>query len=158
MKRIFAFAAVLGLFSVSATTAGAAWGLRGGVTFEPDQVHVGAHLEAGELFTNGVFLPNIEVGFGDDMTLFAFNPELVYRFTTRSNSGWGFYIGAGLGVNFVQWDEDWRGRDESDTDLGLNILGGMSRGLSSGNEFFLELKLGVSDSPDAKITAGLTFF
>lgn len=158
MKRILVFAALLGLFATAPTNAGAAWGLRGGVTFEPDQVHVGAHMEAGELFTNGIFLPNIEVGFSDNMTLFAFNPELVYRFTTRSRSHWGFYIGAGLGVNVVNRDAEGPWQDDSDTDLGMNILGGMSRNLSSGNEFFLELKLGVADSPDAKITAGLTFF
>jgi hypothetical protein len=150
--------------TLAASTAGAAtgWGLRGGVTFDPDQVHVGAHVNAGELFHNGYFLPNVEVGFGDHMTLIALNPELVYRFDHRTQSRWGFYVGCGLGVNITNWnghdDFPYDRHDHTNTDLGLNLLGGMLRRLSSGNEFFLELKLGVADSPDAKVTVGLTFF
>ncbi len=148
---------ILASLTLLASTAGANdWGLRGGVTFDPDQVHVGAHMYAGELFDNGYFLPNVEIGFGDDVTLIAINPELVYRFDQRTKSHWGFYVGGGLGINIVNWDDDHHG-DGSDTDLGVNILGGMARGLSSGNELFLELKLGVADSPDAKITVGVTF-
>jgi hypothetical protein len=139
----------------------AGWGLRGGVTFDPDQVHVGAHVNAGELFDNGYFLPNVEIGFGDHLTLIALNPELVYRFDHRTRSRWGFYVGGGLGINITSWD-DGHGRfdhnDNSDTDLGLNLLGGMLHPLASGNEFFFELKLGVADSPDAKITVGITFY
>lgn len=160
MKRIFVCVAVVALFAASAAAADTAWGLRGGLTFDPDQVHLGAHLEAGELFTQGYFVPNVEIGFGDHITTIAFNPELVYRFLKRSKSNWGFYAGGGLGINYYKLDvpEGFRG-DDSDTELGLNILGGMSRKLSSGNEFFVELKLGVTDEmPDAKITAGLTFF
>ena len=134
------------------------WGVRGGFTFDPDQIHVGAHLEGGELFHNGIFLPNIEIGFGNDITLVTLNPELVYRFERRSSSGWGFYIGGGLGINFWSWDDHHPGRHDSDTDLGLNALGGINRRLGGGDFFFLELKLGLDDSPDAKISVGLTFF
>ncbi len=160
MKRIFVCVAVASLFAASAASADTAWGLRGGMTFDPDQVHVGAHLEAGELFTQGYFVPNVEIGFGDDITTIAINPELIYRFLKRTRSDWGFYIGAGLGINHYSWDtpEGFNG-DDSDTELGMNILGGMSRKLGSGNEFLVELKLGVTDEmPDAKVTAGLTFF
>jgi hypothetical protein len=145
------------LLLAAAASADTAWGLRGGVTFDPDQVHVGAHLNAGELFDNGYFLPNIEVGFGDGATLIALNPELVYRFDHRTKSSWGFYAGAGLAINIYSWDGGDDHGDDSNTELGMNILGGMNRGLSSGNELFLELKLGVVDSPDAKITVGITF-
>jgi hypothetical protein len=132
------------------------WGLRAGATFDPDQFHVGAHIYAGELFDRGYFLPNVEIGFGDNMTLIALNPELVYRFAHRTDSRWGFYVGGGLGINIYNWDNDHNNHD-SETDLGLNLLGGMLRSLSSGNELFLELKLGLADSPDAKLTVGLTF-
>lgn len=150
---------VVALFALASVPAAAqtAWGPRGGITFDPDQVHIGLHVDTGELFPDGHFVPNVEVGFGDDLTVVALNPELVYRFRQRSSAPWGFYIGGGLGINFVSWDEDdfpSRG-DNSDTDLGLNVLGGMSRRLSGGNTLFLELKLGVADSPDAKVTIGL---
>lgn len=137
------------------------WGLRGGVTFDPDQVHVGAHVYAGQLFERGYFVPNVEIGFGDHATLIAINPELVYRFDHRTASRWGFYVGGGLGINIWNWDDgDFPGHDrgrDSDTDLGLNALGGMVRRLASGNELLLELKIGLVDSPDAKVSIGLTF-
>ena len=157
MKRTLWLAVLIVLAAAQSAAAGY-WGLRGGITFDPDQVHVGAHLDAGELFRDGHFVPNVEIGFGDNVTLVALNPELVYRFPQRSNTPWGFYVGGGLGINFISWDDDLPRRDDSDTELGLNLLGGMTRRLSSGNGFFLELKLGVADSPDAKITAGLNFF
>jgi hypothetical protein len=141
-------------FTAPVASAQSEWGLRGGFTFDPDQIHVGAHATFGEFFTNGFFVPNVEIGFGNDATLIAINPELVYRFSSQSE--WGFYAGGGLGINIYNWDDDGHG-DGSNTDLGVNILGGARRGLSSGNDLFLELKLGLIDSPDAKITIGVTF-
>ncbi|MBK7673209.1 MAG: hypothetical protein IPJ24_17755 [bacterium] len=157
MKRILFCLLAMMVAGAGAAQAETAWGLRGGATFEPDQVHVGAHMNGGELFNDGWFIPNIEIGFGDDITLVALNPELVYKFSKRGSSDWGFYIGAGLGLNFYSWDNDGPG-DGSETELGVNFLGGMSRKLSAGNDFFVELKLGAADSPDAKVTAGFTFY
>ncbi|MFO7652320.1 MAG: hypothetical protein R6X25_00700 [Candidatus Krumholzibacteriia bacterium] len=140
---------------VATAAASTAWGPRAGVTIDPDQVHVGFHVDAGELFPDGRFVPNIEVGFGDHVTVVAINPELIYRFPQAVERPWSFYVGGGLGINWVNWDDDLVGHDGSDTDLGLNVLGGMRRRLSSGNSLFLELKLGLADSPDAKFTVGL---
>jgi hypothetical protein len=146
--------ALIALWSVPAAGE-TAWGFRGGITFDPDQVHVGFHVDTGELFPDGYFVPNVEIGFGDNLVLVAINPELIYRFRQQYDRPWGFYVGGGLGINYINWDDDVFGRDSSDTELGLNILGGMTRRLSSGNRLFLELKLGVADSPDAKVTIGL---
>lgn len=146
------------LLAATPTLAQSDWGLRGGLTIDPDQVHVGVHVNAGEIFNDGYFLPNVEVGFGDHGTLIALNPELVYRFDRPSRSRWGFYIGGGLGINIYDWDDGPRDyRDDTDTELGLNILGGMSRARRGGGDVFLELKLGVADSPEAKVTVGIGF-
>lgn len=146
------------LLAATPTLAQSDWGLRGGLTIDPDQVHVGAHVNAGEIFNDGYFLPNVEIGFGDHGTLIALNPELVYRFDRPSRSRWGFYIGGGLGINIYDWDDGPRDyRDDTDTELGLNILGGMSRARRGGGDVFLELKLGVADSPEAKLTVGIGF-
>jgi len=158
MKRIFLFLLAVLIAGAGTAQAETAWGIRGGATFDPDQIHLGVHMNGGELFTDGWFIPNIEVGFGDDLTLIALNPELVYKFNRRSSADWGFYIGAGLGINFYTWDDDEFGGDGSETELGVNCLGGMSRKLSAGNDLFFELKLGAADSPDAKVTVGLTFY
>lgn len=160
MKRIFLCLLAVLIAGAGTAQAETAWGIRGGATFDPDQVHVGVHMNGGELFTDGWFIPNVEVGFGDNMTLIAVNPELVYKFNKRSSSDWGFYIGAGLGLNFSSWDNDYDNGDgdNSETELGVNFLGGMSRKLSAGNDLFFELKLGAADSPEAKVTVGLTFY
>ncbi len=157
MKRTLIGALVAMTMIAGAAQAATAWGVRGGITSNPDQVHVGVHVNGGELFTDGWFIPNLEVGFGDHLTLVALNPELVYKFSKRGTSDWGFYVGGGLGVNFYNFDSNVPG-DDSETRVGLNFLGGMSRKLSAGNDFFLELKLGAQDSPDTKVTAGFTFY
>jgi hypothetical protein len=130
-------------------------GPRVGVTMDPDQIHFGLHLDAGNFSPRVRFQPNLEVGIGDDRTLFAFNFEAAYRF--RENwDVWTPYAGGGVGINVVNFDDD-IGGDDSDTDVGLNLLGGIEKGTGGGDRFFLELKLGLVDSPDFKITVGWTF-
>ncbi|MFN0150965.1 MAG: hypothetical protein ACKVU1_09700 [bacterium] len=130
------------------------WGPRVGVTVDPDQLHFGLHTDFGNFGRHVRFQPNVEVGLGDDLTLIAVNFEAAYRFSSKWDV-WSPYLGGGLGVNFVRVER--RFGDDTDSDVGVSILGGIERGLSSGSRFFSELKLGLSDSPDAKITFGWTF-
>ena len=57
-------------------------GLRGGLSVDPDQFYIGGHLETSPLIDRLHFRPNLEVGFGDDLTLIAVNME----FTTSSRA------------------------------------------------------------------------
>jgi opacity protein-like surface antigen len=132
------------------------WGPRVGLTMDPDQVHVGMHMDYGVFGPRVRFQPNVEAGFGDNLTLIAFNFEAAYRFRDRWDA-WTPYLGGGLGLNWVNWDSGY-GNGDSDTDIGASLLGGIERGLKNGNRFFLEAKLGLADSPDAKFTAGWTFY
>lgn len=146
------------------------WGPRVGLTIDPDQVHFGAHVDFGNFAEHIRFQPNIEVGIGDDLTIIALNFEGAYRFSSRWDV-WTPYAGGGLGVNFVTIDGHLHNNEElaagithgedgdgSSTDIGLNLLGGIEKGLKNGHRFFLEGKLGLADSPDFKATAGWTFF
>jgi hypothetical protein len=121
-------------------------GLRGGLTVDPDQFYFGGHLETPPLINRLYFRPNLEVGFGDDLTLLAANMEFVYKFPSRS--GWSIYAGGGPALNIYMVDDA-----DSDTDAGLNLLVGVenSRGL------FFEFKIGAIDSPDFKFGVGWTF-
>ena len=47
--------------------------------------------------------------------------------------------------------------DQTSTDVGLNLLGGLETKISDSTKFFGEIKFGVGDCPDAKLTVGLTF-
>ncbi len=124
-------------------------GVRGGISVEPDQFYFGGHLETSPLIDRLYFRPNVEVGFGDDLTLIAANMEFVYKFSTRR--AWNIYAGGGPALNIYMFDGD--GDDDTDTDAGVNILGGVesSRGL------FFEFKVGVVDSPDFKFGVGYTW-
>ena len=145
MTRLsFLLAAVLFLASPAAAQDG---GLRGGLTVDPDQFYFGGHLETSPLVDRLYFRPNVEVGFGDDLTLIGVNMEFVYKFPSRS--GWSLYAGGGPALNVFMYD----GEDNSETDAGLNLLVGVE---SAGGLFF-EMKFGVIDSPDIKFGVGWTF-
>jgi hypothetical protein len=60
------------------------WGLRGGATVDPDQVHVGAHINAGEFAPRVRFQPSFEVGFGNDLVVGAINLDALYTFRRPS--------------------------------------------------------------------------
>lgn len=167
-KIIIAIMAVLLMYSMSIAqddpterVGFRGWGPRVGVTIDPDQIHFGGHIDFGHFARHIRLQPNLEIGFGDNLMLVAVNLEGSYRFAANWDV-WTPYIGAGPGINFYSWDDDAfpdnEGFDDSETEFGFNVLGGIEKGLSNGDRFFLELKLGFADSPDIKITAGWTFF
>jgi opacity protein-like surface antigen len=131
------------------------WGARAGATLDPEQVHVGFHLDLGDIAERLRLQPNVEIGFGDNKTLVAINPEVFYLFTPHNR--WTPYAGGGLGINIVNWDDKAGMSDKTETEIGLNLLGGVETRISDTTKFFGEIKFGVGDSPDAKFAVGLTF-
>lgn len=123
------------------------FGIRGGLTVDPDQGHLGVHLNAGEFTDNLRFQPSFELGFGDDRIVAAINLDALYTFEPRPIVP---YLGAGLGVAVTDRDE----RD-TDVDAGLNIVGGFEFGDTS--KYLLEARVGIGDIPEFKVTIGLNF-
>lgn len=156
MRRVMLSIATVALVCLVRTgsASAAGWGPRMGLTIDPDQVHFGAHVDAGYLADQLRFQPNFEMGIGNDMTLAAFNFDMLYLFNSRMDT-WRPYAGGGAGANIVNHDNN-RGND-SDLEAGLNLVGGIERGLSSGGRFLAELRLGLLDTPDLKWTVGWTF-
>jgi hypothetical protein len=141
---------LLGVVLFSATPALAQdGGVRGGISVDPDQFYFGGHLETSPLVDRVHFRPNVEVGIGDDLTLIAANMEFVYKFTR--NRGWNVYAGGGPALNIYMVDSP--GDDDSETEAGFNVLGGIE---SAGGLFF-EFKLGLIDSPELKFGVGYTW-
>ncbi|RJP70469.1 MAG: hypothetical protein C4532_09270 [Candidatus Abyssobacteria bacterium SURF_17] len=146
------------LSGVSVSASNRPAGLRGigprvGFTINPDQIHLGGHLDLGDLSNNLMMMPNIEIGFGDDVTTVAPTFELDYRF--RSDWGaWTPYLGGGVGPVFYSPDHG-----DSATELGLYLQFGIGKGsaASQSGHFFVEGKLGLADAPDFKATVGWTF-
>ena len=131
------------------------WGPRVGLSLNPDQVYFGAHLDFGNFAGHVRFQPNLELGFGDHLKLFTVNAEAAYRFSSQWDV-WTPYLGGGVGANIKSYDAG--GHNNSQTDLGVNLLGGLEKGLSGGDRFFIEAKVSLNDVPDAKIAVGWTFY
>ncbi len=111
-------------------------GGRVGASADPDQFYGGVHVQSGELADNLRFQPNLEIGVGDDRTLFAVNFEFTYRLPRNaprlpaSMAAWHLYV-----------------------EGGLNAL----IGLAHSNGLFAEAKLGALKSPTFKFAVGYTF-
>lgn len=115
-----------------------------------DQVHFGGHVELVRFTPNLQLIPSLEVGSGDG-TLIALNGDVVYEFTELADGPWSFYGGGGPVL--TRYDH---GRFES-TDFALNLVAGVTRSVRADRHWFGELRLGLEDAPDLKLTIGLTF-
>ncbi len=97
------FVAAVALVVVPSPALAQGPGVRGGVSVDPDQFYLGGHYETGALVDRLHFKPNLEAGFGDDLTHIGLNFEFVYKFP--ANNDWSLYAGAGPAVNIYSFDE-----------------------------------------------------
>lgn len=126
-------------------------GPRVGVSINPDQLVFGGQAIIGEIAPNLTFDPNVELGFGDDVTTVALNFDVHYHFVVQ-NSKWRPYAGGGIGVAFYNFDG---GGDDSE--VGANLVVGAGAPTKGGNRFFGELRIGLGDLPDLKMMVGWNF-
>jgi len=153
MKKIVIVALSLSLFvGAAGASENIPIGVRAGFTGSPDQFHFGAHAFTGELFTGVDLTPNVEIGLGSGFTTIALNADFTYNFSELMSPPWGFYAGSELGLIIMNHDL------ASATDIGLSGLCGVTKILDNGHTAMAELKVGILDSPDIKITFGYTFF
>jgi opacity protein-like surface antigen len=131
------------------------WGGRAGLSSDPDQGYGGVHVNLGEFARNVRFRPSMELGFGDDQTLLQMLAEVHYVFSNIRI--WQPYVGGGLGLTYVNYDNDHNRKDDSDTDLSFNPIGGIETAINKSMKFFFEIKLGLtSNDPDIKFGVGLS--
>jgi hypothetical protein len=158
-KRLVILCALGALLPISAfaeTMAVTSLGVRGGFSTGPDQLVLGGQMSVGDIAPNLTFDPNIELGFGDNVTLVCFNMDLHYHFDL-ARSAWRPYVGAGAGINLIRVDAP-PGFDDSFTKVAGELIVGTSVP-TNGHQFFGEFKLGLGDSatPDLKLLVGLNF-
>ena len=137
------------VFAAWAVPANAQFGLRGGLSANPDQLYVGVHTETGPVFERFLFRPNLEVGFGNDVTAVALNGEFLYPF--QLENGTRLHVGAGPAINILSFDR--LNRNDTAVEPGLNFL----FGFSFSRNYFAELKVGALNSPEVKLGIGYTF-
>jgi len=127
-------------------------GLRGGLSVDPDQFLVGAHLNLSPVGENVYIVPSAEAGFGDDLFTLSFNGDVQYRFDVSRGSQVRPYAGGGLTLYYVDFDGG------SDSELGVAVLGGIFFGRTSRNPMFVEMKAGLTNEvPDWKFIFGINF-
>jgi hypothetical protein len=124
------------------------YGVRAGASADPNQFYFGGHFDVAEVAKRFWFRPNLEIGFGDGLTVVAINGEFVYRVPLRGKT-WETYFGAGpSGVISTLHDADTDYK--SDAGVGFNFL----LGLQKPKGFLTEVKFGLGDSPAFKIGVG----
>ena len=130
-------------------------GPRLGFSVDPDQAVLGGQMSV-SFARDWTFNPSLEFGFGDHETVTALNFDGEYHFRLQ-NSNWTPYLGAGLGVDFVHFDNS-PFEDTSDTVTGLNIIIGTGVPTAS-QRLFTELRLGAGDAdfPELKGIVGWNF-
>jgi hypothetical protein len=145
MKKSVWMAALL-VLGMAASAQAQEYGVRAGVSADPDQFVFGGHLETAPLIERLSFRPNVEAGVGDDVTTLGLNFELVYSIPLDQQP-WRLYFGGGPAAN-IYWHDG-----NSDVGGGFNVVFGVqhSRGL------FTEFKVGAIDSPDLKFLVGFAF-
>jgi hypothetical protein len=128
------------------------WGIRAGVGDDPDQGIVGAHWDLGTLTTNLRFMPNFELGFGDDHTIAGVTLPLHYVFPVGGSVA--PYAGGGPLLAYIDRDKP---RADSEFEIALALAFGVEWALKSQNRLFLELDLATGDAHDAKFLFGWTW-
>jgi opacity protein-like surface antigen len=156
LRKLLAALTLAALLPAAAHAASAtSIGPRIGFSVDPDQLVLGGQLKVPEVAPKISFDPSLELGVGDDVTLLDLGFNLHYNFDLK-DSRWTPYVGAGVSVVFIHFDNV--PGDDSDTDIGGNIIVGAAVPTKGGNQFFAELKFGLGGNvPSLKMVAGWNF-
>jgi hypothetical protein len=130
------------------------WGPHFGVAGDPDQLVLGLHFDVGRIAPRVRFQPDVELGLGDNHTIFSFTLPAHYLLRTRTEIG--PYAGGGIVVGLD--DRDRRPpRDDTDVEIGIALTGGLEWRTDHGDRFSLELNLFAGDLHDFQVVGGITF-
>ena len=156
MSRLARFAGLLAAIALlSSATAFAdsgfglrGWGIRGGLSVDPDQFFVGGHLDFGEFVENVHFRPNVTAGFGDHITIISINPDVFYTFPVEDIGA--LYVGGLFAFQWLDYEYEYL---DTDTEVGLHAIAGLELATTP---LFFELNVGIDDAPDLKAAVGYT--
>ena len=130
--------------------AGVDWDLRAGFYTDAEAFGVGAGLisplGSGQRWW---FNPNAEIAFGDGANLMSLSGDVHYDFaSTKSTHMW-----LGAGPTLLMTDPE---GGDSDTNLGLNVLGGIG-GVGGSWRPFAQVKGILSDNNELVVQGGIRF-
>ena len=153
-RSIFALA-MLALPAAAFAGPFTSYGPHVGFSNGPDQFVVGGHLTWSSVAPHVDFVPGLDFGFGSERKLMSFNGDFRYRLAT--STAWRPYLGAGVGIHFIAQDNEGFSFDTGNSSTGGHFIAGADVPTQGRDRFFVEMKLGFSDSPDFRALAGWSF-
>lgn len=153
MKTTLTFAATLMLLAAFARPAQAqtALGVNAQYGLDFEEFQAGAELHIPFRAAGGFsFVPNVEFYFMDEPTVFSINGDVHYAFGRYTRS---FTPYVGLGLAITRWSRN----DRSDTDAGLNIIGGANFRTGGRTTPFFQIEYRAGDFEDLSLGGGLRF-
>ena len=125
-----------------------------GVSFNPDQFGVGLQFQLGPSL-KPQFRPVVELGVGNGVRLVALGGDILYHF---AGTRWRPYAGGGPGLNFIDVTDGVGQADGLSTKLVAHAVTGLSWIPRRGqHRYFVEGRFGIGDTPDLRITLGMSF-
>jgi hypothetical protein len=123
------------------------FGPRVGYNFDAEEFSIGAHLI--KPLTSAIAIyPSFDYFLVDAGTLFGINADLRYQMPAE-NLQW-LYLGAGLGITRFSYE------GFSNTDTGLNLIGGFQPVGTSRIKPFAEARLGIGDGSSFAVFGGIS--
>jgi hypothetical protein len=133
------------------------YGGRLGFSTDPDQFTVGAYAGFPEFRPGFRARPSVDLGFGDSTLSFLVNGDAEYSFRNAEFAALPF-AGAGLALAHYRVDVPGAVDDATDTEIGLNLYGGLEFDLGGYYSAMVELRFGIHRLPDVKLTGSIGFF
>lgn len=130
------------------------FGVRGGLYSDASSGFVGVELLTG-ITGSWFFNPNAEYVFVDDGDLATINLDAHYDLPLRAPAD--VWLGGGLAVVFADDDRP-RGNDDSETDIGVNLLAGVGFLRREAIRPYVQGKILIADETEAVIAVGIRFF
>jgi len=154
---LFALFLLAGTPSFSQDIGFRGWGVRGGLSDNPDQVVVGVQTDFGEFMPRLAFRPHLDLGLGDDTTVIALGVPVLYRLPVEGS--FTLYGGGGLIVGLIDEDEEDNGpRDDdgNEVDISPLLAGGIEWPIGRG-DLGIELNAAGGDLPRVKLLGVWSF-
>ncbi len=130
------------------------WGPRVGLADDPDQLVFGAQFDLGQFADQVRFVPNVELGLGDDHTLLAFTAPVHFRWENLAGTDIVPFVGGGPTVALNH--DDGPG-DDTDFEIAIRAVGGAEWRLANQRTFQVELGLILGDVHDVQVMVGWLF-
>ncbi|GAB4317871.1 MAG: hypothetical protein Kow0074_06730 [Candidatus Zixiibacteriota bacterium] len=152
-KWLLGLSAAAGLLVITSSPAAAiGFGPRGGYSFDPDQLVLGLQAELFPVMVVFDFVPSIDIGFGDDLTVTTINGDLQYNFPSLPSTNVSIFVLGGPTIARINPDNG-----QSNTEVGLSLGGGLRVPLTGPASYYGEVRFGFGDVPDLKAMVGIVF-